>query len=158
MLLKRYAPYPVHRRSFECKSDGQYFAILHVSHSASNQEVEDSAYTGPVSWLLALLACCATGWHAHLLSLLMAREGCFVCGSLDHTITMCSPLTSLHNHNGKAVAIWPPHQALSVCTHRVSSATAHPPVLQVYEELDEELQRQFEEYLAEVRPGLGERV
>lgn len=33
---------------FECKSDGQYFAVQHVSLEPANGDVEDSAYTGPV--------------------------------------------------------------------------------------------------------------
>lgn len=32
---------------FECKSDGQYFAVQHVSLEPANGDVEDSAYTGP---------------------------------------------------------------------------------------------------------------
>ena len=45
---------PVHSlppcRSFECKSDGQYFVVNHASlEPAGGEEASDSAYTGPVS-------------------------------------------------------------------------------------------------------------
>lgn len=33
---------------FECKSDGSYLSILHVAIEPANEDVEDSAYTGPV--------------------------------------------------------------------------------------------------------------
>lgn len=34
--------------SFECKSDGQYFQVLHASLEPASGDVPDSAYTGPV--------------------------------------------------------------------------------------------------------------
>jgi hypothetical protein len=33
---------------FECKSDGEYFTVLHASLEPADGDVEDSAYTGPV--------------------------------------------------------------------------------------------------------------
>ena len=41
---------------FECKSDGQYLGIEHVSLENSGEEPEDSDYTGPVRWGLQLPA------------------------------------------------------------------------------------------------------
>lgn len=38
-----------HACRFECKSDGQYLEVLHASLEPADGEVEDSAYTGPVS-------------------------------------------------------------------------------------------------------------
>ena len=35
-------------RRFECKSDGQYLGIEHVSLENSGEEPNDSDYTGPV--------------------------------------------------------------------------------------------------------------
>jgi hypothetical protein len=35
--------------SFECKSDGQYFSVQHVSLEPVEDDMEDSAYSGPVS-------------------------------------------------------------------------------------------------------------
>lgn len=34
--------------SFECKSDGQYFAVQHVALEPAGDDIEESAYTGPV--------------------------------------------------------------------------------------------------------------
>ena len=38
---------------FECKSDGQYFAVSHAGLEPADGELEDSAYTGPVRWVAA---------------------------------------------------------------------------------------------------------
>ena len=34
---------------FECKSDGSYLQIMHVSLEKANEDPEESTYTGPVS-------------------------------------------------------------------------------------------------------------
>lgn len=35
--------------SFECKSDGTYLDINHISLEKTNEDPEESQYTGPVS-------------------------------------------------------------------------------------------------------------
>ena len=39
--------------SFECKSDGTYLDINHISLEKTDEDPEESAYTGPVSQLYA---------------------------------------------------------------------------------------------------------
>lgn len=39
--------------SFECKSDGTYLDINHISLEKTDEDPEESAYTGPVSPLYA---------------------------------------------------------------------------------------------------------
>jgi hypothetical protein len=54
---------------FECRSDGSYIEIQHVSLEKTGQEAEDSEYTGPVSWLLAVIERLShTNRHKHSMS------------------------------------------------------------------------------------------
>jgi len=58
--------------SFECKSDGTYLDINHVSLEKTDEEPEESQYTGPVSMPMCTAACrirctsdnvCTWFWH-----------------------------------------------------------------------------------------------
>ena len=57
LRLKAACPPPTSERRLECKSDGQYLTIGHVSLEPAEGEVPDSAYSGPVRRSSAAIVC-----------------------------------------------------------------------------------------------------